>query len=39
VGGKLVAQESIENLRRTFLANGTIEDMYLHYVGSDQNGE
>ena len=32
VGGKLAAQESIENLRRTFLANGTIEDMYLHYV-------
>lgn len=32
VGGKLAAQELIENLRRTFLANGTIEDMYLHYV-------
>ncbi|MCG3118823.1 MAG: putative multidrug ABC transporter ATP-binding protein YbhF [bacterium] len=37
VGGKLVAQESIENLRHTFLANGTIEDMYLHYVGNDQH--
>lgn len=37
VSGKLVAQEAIENLRRTFLANGTIEDMYLHYVGSDQH--
>jgi Cu-processing system ATP-binding protein len=36
VSGKLVAQESIENLRQTFLANGTIEDMYLHYVGCDQ---
>lgn len=37
VGGKLVAQESIEDLRHTFLANGTIEDMYLHYVGSEQH--
>ncbi len=37
VSGKLVAQESIENLRQTFLANGTIEDMYLHYVGSGQH--
>lgn len=37
VGGKLVAKESIENLRTTFLANGTIEDMYLHYVGIHQN--
>jgi ABC-2 type transport system ATP-binding protein len=37
VSGKLVAQESIENLRRTFLANGTIEDMYLHYVESEQH--
>ena len=37
VGGKLAAQEAIENLRRTFLANGTIEDMYLHYVGNEQN--
>jgi len=36
VSGKLVAQEAIENLRQTFLANGTIEDMYLHYVGSEQ---
>lgn len=35
VGGKLAAQEAIENLRRTFLANGTIEDMYLHYVGNE----
>ncbi len=37
VSGKLVAQESIANLRQTFLANGTIEDMYLHYVGSHQH--
>ena len=34
VGGKLVALESIENLQSTFLKNGTIEDMYLHYIGS-----
>ena len=33
VGGSLVAVESIENLRRSFDNNGTIEDMYLHYVG------
>ncbi len=39
VSGRLVAQESIANLRRTFLANGTIEDMYLHYVGSHQHEE
>lgn len=39
VSGKLVAQESIANLRQTFLANGTIEDMYLHYVGSHQHEE
>ncbi len=39
VGGKLVAQEAVENLRQTFLANGTIEDMYLHYVGNDQHAE
>jgi ABC-2 type transport system ATP-binding protein len=34
VGGKLVAVESIENLKSTFLKKGTIEDMYLHYIGS-----
>lgn len=33
VAGKLVALESIENLRKTFLVEGTIEDLYLHYVG------
>ncbi len=36
VSGKLVAQETIANLRQTFLANGTIEDMYLHYVGTEK---
>lgn len=33
VAGKLVALESIDNLRKTFLIEGTIEDLYLHYVG------
>lgn len=33
VSGKLVAEESIETLRQTYLASKTIEDMYLHYVG------
>jgi ABC-type multidrug transport system ATPase subunit len=37
VNGKLAAQEAIDDLRQTFLANGTIEDMYLHYVGSEQH--
>jgi len=37
VGGKLVALESIENLKSTFLKNGTIEDMYLHYIGSNEH--
>lgn len=37
VGGKLVAEESIENLQRTYLATQTMEDMYLHYVGSKEN--
>jgi len=37
VGGKLVAQESIDNVRRTYSKfGGSIEDMYLHYVG-EQN--
>lgn len=36
VGGKIVAEESVENLRRIYQATGTIEDTYLHYVeGSD----
>ena len=37
VGGKLVAQESVESLRATFLKNKTIEDMYLHYVETFNN--
>jgi len=37
VGGKLVAQESVESLRATFLQNKTIEDMYLHYVETFNN--
>lgn len=34
VSGKLAALESIDNLRTTFLKEGTIEDLYLHYVGN-----
>ncbi|MEI7905730.1 MAG: ABC transporter ATP-binding protein [Bacteroidota bacterium] len=34
VSGKLGALESIDDLRTTFLKTGTIEDLYLHYVGS-----
>jgi ABC-2 type transport system ATP-binding protein len=37
VSGKLVAEESIETLRQTYLASQTIEDMYLHYVGEGQD--
>jgi len=37
VSGKLVAEESIENLQRTYLATQTIEDLYLYYVGSKEN--
>lgn len=33
LSGKLVAEESIETLKQTYLASKTIEDMYLHYVG------
>jgi Cu-processing system ATP-binding protein len=32
VEGKLVAQESVENLRAAFQHSKTIEDMYLYYV-------
>jgi ABC-2 type transport system ATP-binding protein len=39
VSGKLVAEESIENLHTAYLANRTIEDMYLHYVGTNQREE
>ncbi len=37
VSGKLVADESVESLQRTRLATQTIEDLYLHYVGSKEN--
>jgi ABC-2 type transport system ATP-binding protein len=37
VGGRLVADESVENLQRTRLETQTIEDLYLHYVGSKEN--
>ncbi|MEW5798688.1 MAG: ABC transporter ATP-binding protein [Bacteroidota bacterium] len=37
VSGKLAALESIENLQSTFLHTGSIEDLYLHYVGSYDN--
>lgn len=37
VGGKIVAVETIDNLRSSFLKTGTIEDMYLHYVGSSED--
>lgn len=37
VAGKIAALESIEGLRRTFLLKGTIEDLYLHYVGNTYN--
>lgn len=36
VSGKLVAQESIDTLRASSLAKGTIEDLYLHYVERTQ---
>ena len=39
VSGKLVAEESIATLRRTYLASRTIEDMYLHYVGENADEE
>jgi len=37
VSGRLVADESVENLQRTHLTTQTIEDLYLHYVGSKEN--
>ena len=39
VQGRMVAQESIEKLRESFLATGTIEDMYLYYVGLHSHEE
>ncbi|MBI4535401.1 MAG: ABC transporter ATP-binding protein [Ignavibacteriae bacterium] len=37
VNGRLVAEETIENLRQTHRAQNTIEDVYLHYVGANQD--
>jgi ABC-type multidrug transport system ATPase subunit len=37
VSGKLAALESIDALRTTFLDKGTIEDMYLHYIGTSHH--
>jgi Cu-processing system ATP-binding protein len=39
VHGHLVAQESIDSLRRSFRETGTIEDLYLHYVGMHRHEE
>lgn len=38
VGGKVVAEESVDTLQRAFERSRTIEDMYLHYVGA-RDGE
>jgi Cu-processing system ATP-binding protein len=39
VGGKLVAEESVDSLRTTYAANGSsIEDTYLHYVDKIEHG-
>jgi ABC-type multidrug transport system ATPase subunit len=37
VGGRLVADESVESLQRTHLETQTIEDLYLHYVGNNDD--
>jgi ABC-type multidrug transport system ATPase subunit len=37
VGGRLVTEELVENLRQTYSATHTIEDLYLHYVGNKEN--
>jgi Cu-processing system ATP-binding protein len=39
VTGKLVALESVESLQETYLQTKTIEDLYLHYVGTRQPGD
>jgi ABC-type multidrug transport system ATPase subunit len=39
VGGRLVAQESIDALHNELHAQGTVEDLYLHYVGIHQHEE
>jgi ABC-2 type transport system ATP-binding protein len=36
VGGRVVAQESIETLKLAFERSKTIEDMYLHYVAEHE---
>lgn len=38
VGGRIVACRSIDEIRHDLTANGTIEDMYLHYVGGQYEG-
>jgi len=37
VAGRLVALESVESLRATYLRTKTIEDLYLHYVGTGRD--
>lgn len=37
VSGRLVALESVESLRETWLSTRTIEDLYLHYVGPERS--
>lgn len=37
VAGRLVAQESVDDLKHTHRATRTVHDMYLHYV--EQNGQ
>ena len=37
VGGKLVTEELVENLQKTYSATRTIEDLYLYYVGTKEN--
>lgn len=37
VGGRLVAEESVESLQAISRAARTIEDLYLHYVGGDED--
>jgi Cu-processing system ATP-binding protein len=37
VGGRLVAEESVESLRALSRAASTIEDLYLHYVGGEDD--
>jgi len=39
VQGQLVAQESIDDLRRSFSEKGTIEDLYLHYMRVNNHEE